>query len=377
MFESLQQHLLLNQIVFIVFSSAIGILLVYYWLIFSRLAFAKSNSQSIPVEGVSVVVCSKNEILNLKKNLPLLFEQDHPLFEVVVVNDESDDDTHFYLLDLQKEHTNLKIVNIKNSVHFFKGKKFSLSIGIKSATYDIILLIDADCFPVSNQWIRNIQQHFSGKTEIVLGYGAYEKRKGLLNKLIRFDTLHIAMQYLSFAKSGIPYMGVGRNLAYRKSLFYRNKGFITHYKIASGDDDLFVNQVANANNTKIEIGHNSSTLSAPKTTFTEWYYQKKRHLSTSVHYKFIHQVLLALYPFSVVISYLALIWLILVDYNFIWIISLISIRILSMVLIFYFSMRKLNEKMFPFLVPFYEIMFIKLNTFFYLSSLVIKSNKWK
>ncbi|MEI8203518.1 MAG: glycosyltransferase [Bacteroidota bacterium] len=377
MLELLSQNELLNQILFIVFSTSVGVLLLYYWLIFIRLAALKSRTKNIPVEGVSVVICAKNEVLNLKKNLPLIFEQDFPKFEVVVVNDESDDDTHFFLLDLQKEHPNLKIVNVKNSVMFFDGKKFPLSIGIKSATYDIILLTDADCYPSTNQWIRTMQQHFTGKTEVVLGYGAYEKKKGFLNKLIRFDTFHIAMQYLSFAKSGIPYMGVGRNLAYRKSLFYRNKGFITHYKISSGDDDLFINQVANSKNTAVEICHDSHTISTPKSTYTDWYYQKKRHLSTSVHYKLIHKTLLSLYPFSIVISYIALIFLLITQYNLYWVISLVSLRILSMMLVFYFNMRKLNEKIFPLVLPFYELLFIKLNVVFYICSFLKKNNKWK
>ena len=222
-----------------------------------------------------------------------------------------------------------------------------------------------------------MQKHFSGKTEIVLGYGAYEKKKGLLNKLIRFDTMHIAMQYLSFAKSGLPYMGVGRNLAYRKSLFYRNKGFISHYKISSGDDDLFINQVANSKNTVIELSHDSHTISAPKTTFTDWYYQKKRHLSTSIHYKFIHKFLLSLYPFSIVVSYITLIFLLITQYNIYAVLSLISFRIISMMIIFYFNMRKLNERISPIAIPLYELLFIKLNVIFYLFSFHKKNNKWK
>ena len=377
MLELLTQNELLNQVIFIIFTSSIGILSLYYWVIFCRLAFIRLKPKDIPKEGVSVVICAKNEILNLKKNLPHIFNQDYPLFEVVVVNDESDDDTHFFLMDLQHEHPNLKIVDVKNSVIFFKGKKFPLSIGIKSATYDIILLIDADCYPKSDQWIRNMQKHFSGKNEIVLGYGAYEKKKGLLNKLIRFDTMHIAMQYLSFAKSGLPYMGVGRNLAYRKSLFYRNKGFISHYKISSGDDDLFINQVANSKNTVIELSHDSHTISAPKTTFTDWYYQKKRHLSTSIHYKFIHKFLLSLYPFSIVVSYITLIFLLITQYNIYAVLSLISFRIISMMIIFYFNMRKLNERISPIAIPLYELLFIKLNVIFYLFSFHKKNNKWK
>ena len=89
-----------------------------------------------------------------------------------------------------------------------------------------------------------MQSNFLHQTQIILGYGKYISEPGLLNKWIRTDTTYIAMQYLAMAIKGRPYMGVGRNMAYRKSLFFERKGFASHLNLASGDDDLFVNENA-------------------------------------------------------------------------------------------------------------------------------------
>jgi hypothetical protein len=159
-------------------------------------------------------------------------------------------------------------------------------MGIKAAKHDILLLTDADCKPVSNQWIQYMTAPYdSPEIEMVLGYSPYEKRKNILNLLIRAETSLTAMLYMSFALNGKPYMGVGRNLSYRKELFFRNKGFATHYHIPSGDDDLFVRDAANAKNVAIVINPESRMISRPENTFQDWLRQKKRHLFVGKYYK--------------------------------------------------------------------------------------------
>ena len=224
-----------------VFATTFVVQLVFYWAFFWRLGRYRNKVMERKPTGVSVVICAHNEYHHLKESLPLILEQDYPDFEVLVVNHSSDDDTHYLLNELEERHPHLKIISIKEDLNFFSGKKFPLSIGIKSAKHDMVLLTDADCKPASRYWIRQMQSAFTPKTEVVLGYGPYNRSPGLLNKLIRFDTAHIAIQYLSYALAGIPYMGVGRNLSYLKQVFYKNNGFISHYRIRSGDDDLFIN----------------------------------------------------------------------------------------------------------------------------------------
>ena len=199
---------------------------------------------------------------------------------MVVVNDCSFDNTGDILNEMAKKHTNLKVVTIIENEHHAHGKKVALMMGIKGATHEHLLLTDADCYPTGKDWLKNMMQQFTPETDIVLGYGAYEKRKGFLNKVIRFDTFMIALQYLSFSLARKTYMGTGRNLAYKKSLFFSLKGFASHYHIESGDDDLFINEAITKMKSKTEICVDTPTVSKVKTTLNSWIRQKR---ITSIH----------------------------------------------------------------------------------------------
>jgi glycosyltransferase involved in cell wall biosynthesis len=365
-------------IILVVFIAASALQLLYFWGFYSRLAFGHYQNISDQKLPVSVVICARNEYQNLMSFLPGVLDQNYPDFEVVVVNDASDDDTIYILRDLAKKYPQLKIVDLTETLNGFKGKKFPLSIGIKSAQNEIILLTDADCIPASPDWIDRMQSRYHNSSiEVVLGYGGYTKSAGLLNKLIRFDTMRVAMNYLSFALSGIPYMGVGRNLSYRKSLFYRNKGFISHYHIPSGDDDLFINQVANSRNTRIEVSAASFTLSSPKDTWYEWIRQKRRHLSTVAHYKLIHKVLLFLYPLSEILFYACFLFLAVLFYQPLWLFPIFAARLFSSALIYKRTMMRLNETNFWLLIPFFEIYFLFFHAFTYLTKSFNRGKYWK
>src|SRR6185436_3860360 len=158
-------------------------------------------------------------------------------------------------------------------------------IGIREAKHEILLLTDADCVPASEFWIQHMQDAYDENIDVVLGYGAYHKTKDFLNKLIRFETFHTALQYLSYALAGMPYMGVGRNLSYKKSLFFRHKGFSSINHIPSGDDDLFINKAATKKNTAVIIDPEAITRSIPKRTSKAWKKQKARHYTTAKFYK--------------------------------------------------------------------------------------------
>ena len=349
----------------------------YYFFIFLRLARIKISIKDRSEEGVSVVICAHNECHNLKVNLPLILDQDYPEFEVLVVNHASDDDTEYLLSDLQREYPRLKSIEIRNDLNFFSGKKFPLAIGIRSARYERILLTDADCKPVSRNWIATMQSAYIKGIKVVLGYGSYSRSGGLLNKLIRFDTAHIATQYLSYALSGLPYMGVGRNLSYLKSVFYDNKGFIPHYRINSGDDDLFINSVADSANTAVVVHPDSYTVSEPKRTFRHWMIQKRRHLSTSTHYRFKHRFLLGLYSLSLLCYYVFFVLMLSLNYSVIPVVGIVLLRLGIQYLILAGCFRKLNEKDLVLFIPFLEIVLLLLNTVIGITNIFRKPTKWK
>ena len=278
--------------------------LFFYLFFYTRIAWTKNHVKEAPAEEVplSVIICARNEARNLRRFLPSILEQDYSNYEVIVVNDCSQDDTEVVLKRFCQKYEHLRTTFLREDEKFVHGKKLALTVGIKAAQFEYVVLTDADCQAVSKNWLKQIAASL-GKKSIVLGYGGFLQRKGFLNRLIRFDTLWIALQYLSFAKSGLPYMGVGRNLAYHKSLFFGVKGFASHARLESGDDDLFINQVANHRNTTVLYNEDSHTRSRPKIRFKHWVDQKRRHFTTSGHYRFIHKFLLSLEPASRVLFY--------------------------------------------------------------------------
>lgn len=316
----------------------------YYLFFFRRLAYYKSKGkQHSQQHPVSVIVCARDEAKNLSANLPTVLAQNYSsTHEVVVVNDNSMDETKYVLEEWQKKDKKLQVIELTQEAKLIKGKKYPLSIGIKEAKHEIVLLTDADCAPTSEHWIYKMQDVFTPGVEIALGYGAYTKQPGLLNKLIRFETFHTALQYLSYALAGRPYMGVGRNLAYRKNLFFRNKGFSAINNIPSGDDDLFINKVATKSNTAIVLDPEAFTVSVPKQTWQEWKRQKTRHYTTGKFYKPSHKFLLGLYTLSFFLFYplLAASFLF-----FDWRLTIVpfGIRFITQAIIMDKAMKKLQE----------------------------------
>jgi cellulose synthase/poly-beta-1,6-N-acetylglucosamine synthase-like glycosyltransferase len=352
---------------------------LYYWLFFNRLESSSDTDRSnspAQLQPVSVVICAHNEHHHLKDNLPAILAQEYPAFEVVVVNHASDDDTPYFLQTLRDQYAHLTVITIEKDFNFFTGKKFPLSIGIKSARHDRIILTDADCRPSSPHWIMHMQSAFRPGKEIVLGYSPYKRYPGLLNSLIRFDTLHIALQYLSFAARGFPYMGVGRNLAYRKQLFYRNNGFIAHYRIGSGDDDLFINQVATRTNTTLMIHPDSFTTSEPEKSMGKWITQKRRHLSTGLYYRTRHRILLGFYTSTTVTTYLFTILLLSLQWSFLPVIAMFALRLISQYIVFYRATGRLKERDLVPLLPLYELFMMMMNLGVVAANAVKKPVRW-
>ncbi|NCI45689.1 glycosyltransferase [Sediminibacterium soli] len=330
--------------VFYSFCAIILIQLFYYLYFFCRLAFYTEKERVLQNEHpVSVVICARDEAENLSRNLPGVLVQDYKTtHEIVLVNDNSTDEGKYVIEEFQKSFKNINHIQLTQEAKMISGKKFPLSMGIRSAKYEIVLLTDADCVPASEFWMQKMQNAYDEHTEIVLGYGAYHKKRGLLNKLIRFETFHTALQYLSYALAGIPYMGVGRNLSYKKDVFIRNKGFSSINHIPSGDDDLFINQVATQHNTAVVIDPDTHTLSDPKKRWSDWMRQKYRHYTTSKYYKPLHKFLLGLYSLSLFLVY-PLLAASIVLFNWWLPLAVFGLRMVLQGVVFYRSMRKLNE----------------------------------
>ena len=287
----------------IAFLSVVIIQLMYWlvWLI--GILKIKKESSGSKGHGVSVLVAANNELDNLKILLPIILNQDYDLFEVIIVDDRSSDGTYAFLVNYANQYPKLKVLTINELPNHINAKKYAITLGIKSASYDQILLTDADCKPASENWVRLFANSWSVKTSFVLGFSSYDKKPGLLNYFIRFETILTGIQYIASAVMGNPYMGVGRNLSYSKTLFLSNKGFLGFQNLMGGDDDIFVNKYANSSNTRISISPESEITSIPKTKIRDYFIQKTRHLSVGKRYSSKSKIILALFTLTWVLTW--------------------------------------------------------------------------
>ena len=370
--------MLILDILFYSFVAVVVIQVLYYGILFGSFAFSNNEQSSAKTLPISVIICAKNEAENIKRFLPSILNQNYSNFEVILINDASIDDTLEVFETFALQYKNIKIVNVENNEAFWANKKYALTLGIKAAKHKHLLFTDADCQPISKQWIKHMASHFSEEDAIVLGYGAYQKVKNsFLNKLIRYETLLTAIQYFSFAKIGMPYMGVGRNLAYHSDEFYNANGFINHIKIRSGDDDLFINEVATAKNTTICTNPESFTVSLPKTTFKKWFKQKRRHVSTASFYKFKHKALLALFYITQVLFWVLGLALIFTLYLWPFVLGIIILRFSLQFFSVGFSAKKLKEIDIILLLPVLEISLLIIQFCIFINNLISKPNYWK
>ena len=267
----------------------------YYHLGLYRKLYLHSKHKKAETETppLSVILVAKDAASDLQKNLPAILEQDYPEFEVIVIYEQSSDDNCEDVLKLlQEKYPNLHHSFIPNSARYISHKKLGITMGIKASHHEWLVFTEPDCCPSSNQWLRKMARNFTQDTDIVLGYSNYEKTKGWFNRKITFDTMLNSMRQLGSAIEGHPYTGCGRNLAYRKSLYYQQKGFASHLNLQRGEDDLFVNQCANGKNTRVEASLESTMRITAPHFKKNWHEEKLSYTMTSRYYKGISRYLM-------------------------------------------------------------------------------------
>lgn len=350
---------------------------IIYFLCFSSILFNKEKESNPEVKlPVSIIICAKNEVENLTKFLPSVINQEYLDFEIVLINDASTDSTLAIMESFKEKHDNIKIVDVKNNEAFWGNKKYALTLGIKAAKNEHLVFTDADCKPKTKFWIREVASKFSANKTIVLGYGKYDSKKSFVNLLVRFETLLTALQYFTYAKLKSPYMGVGRNLAYTKSEFFKTNGFINHIQVRSGDDDLFIQEASTKHNTTFTINPDSFTISNPALTLKEWFRQKRRHVSTSSYYKFKHKFFLGIFFISKLTFYVLTT---LLYFLFSWklITPVIAIYFITFFIVFGISAKRFEEKKLVFFLPILEIFLLLFQFSIFISNTFSKPTHWK
>ena len=364
----------------IVLAVSLVALLLYYGLIWLKVGVYKNNKlpkredvadKDLP--SVSVVIVTHNEDEQLKKSLPYLLEQDYPDYEVVVVDYMSTDETKFVLRVCSENYPILKPVTLRNDVNMYKGKKFPLSIGIKSATKDIILLTEPNCVPKTFDWVKTVMCGYLRGASMVLGYSLLNDGKGLLNAMQQYDNMTYTASYMGFAICGMPYSGTGLNLSYKRDFFFGRHGFMSHYTIEDGADDLFVNQNANKSNTVVMLEEDAAVMRDAKPTFGQWHMERQQRRRTHRYYSFGHRVALRLYPLMQALFWMSLLWL-WIGGLFPWqlLLAALAVKIIWQIICSALLGKRLKTKIVQFFSPFFELYFLFANTFLAISTLRMK-----
>lgn len=325
---------------------------------------------------VSIVIAARNPGESLRILIENLYRQHYATFEVILVDDRSDDETRNQLGKIKEEYPALKIVRIEETPSNIDAKKYALTLGIRVAKYDIILLTDADCVPSSPTWISGMASGFTDETEIVIGFSDYEQKPGLLNYFIRFETILTAIQYLGSALLGNPYMGVGRNIAYKKDFFMKEKGFREFQAVVGGDDDLFVNKRATRKNTCVVMGKDFTTISRPKTTLKEFLRQKIRHLSAGKQYRLKDKIILGLFNSAYLGSLLVTLILIIRTPALMWLASFLLVRWVLMMIVIGRWGKLLGYTFRTIGIPLLDILYLIYYIFTGTKALFTKKIKW-
>jgi cellulose synthase/poly-beta-1,6-N-acetylglucosamine synthase-like glycosyltransferase len=352
--------------------------LIIVLFIYGRIAFHRIQKEKLSdfTPPFSIIIAARNESENLYQFLPFILEQDYPEFEVIVINHQSFDDSKYVLGAYAEQFRNLRVITIEKSKHMKFGKKLPLTLGIRSAKYEHMIFTDADCKPKSDQWLRSMAARYAPKKEIVMGFGPVYKRKGFVNRMIRFDTAWIGMSYMSMAKAGIPFMGIGRNLSYTKTAFSQADGFKSHYSLPSGDDDLFIQDAAKGRNYQINIDPESFCYSKAAGTMESWMRQKSRHYTTAGHYRVFKKLMLGIYPMSLLLMLGTFVSL-LFNREYIWLTLAVFLILLTVKwIVLGKAFKKLNEAKFIVWIPLWDILYALWTPIMFYTVSKSETNRW-
>lgn len=367
------------EIIFYVFIGIILLQFGYYLGVFGRFIFAGPQQVAQKKLPVSVLVLAKNNAEQVKKLVPKLLSQNYPDFELVLIDNASSDETIDAMEALELEYpTIVRLVKVENNEAFWGSKKYALTLGIKASRKEYLLFIEADCEPTSNDWLMHMASQFTMSKTIVLGFSAYRLVKNsLLNKLIRYDALINATQRFAWAKSGLPFTGDGRNLAYKKEEFFKRNGYINHMNIRTGEDALFINEAANNKNTAICYTPESFVYTDAPSTFKAWVLDKRKAAYTTTFFKTSDQAKLKVFIWLQALFFVLMAVLIIVQFNWMVLVPVIVFRYLVCWIVMAQSAAKLNEKDTVYWYPFIEIMLIFTQLYVFTVNLLSKKAYWQ
>lgn len=351
----------------------------FFWTIMlhSRVAFHHEQHHEGLLPPISIIITARNEEDNLMENLPVIFEQQYSTFEVIVVNNQSVDDTGSVLKAFQEKYPQLRVIEIERNHHLAYGKKLAITVAIKGAKYDHIIVTDPDSCPASKRWITDIAGKFSTQKELVIGFSSYTKQPGLLNRIIRLDNTVNTLQAIALGKSGVIIKGNRKNMGYSKSLFISNNGFKDHYSLQSGDEDLFVQKIAKKRNYAFSLSPLSHTTTSTENTWKEWFQRKSEECTAKAKYSVFKKALLGIYSISLILFYVSFV-ILLMENKVCWLIwGAFGLILLLKWVILGRAFKKLSQQTLVAGVVLWDLLFAFLNPIIYYTHDQSIGNKWK
>ncbi|TXD64804.1 glycosyltransferase [Polaribacter glomeratus] len=363
-------------VIFCIFVACTVLQITYLFAFYSFLSKSKkgyNNSVELPV---SVIIFGKDQGENLLKLIPSILEQEYSVFEIVIINNASSDETNHIIESFAEEHAAIKVVEVENIEAFWASKKYALTLGIKASKHDHLLFTNANCNPVSKTWIFEMSKNFTSKKGIVLGYKKYRKENSVMNLFVRYENLITAIKCFSFAKKGSPFMAFDGNLAYDKATFFKVKGFINHMKINAGLEDLFIKDAATKENTSFCLSENSFVETDAPTSFYKWFIDKKEVAFIKKNYKYKHRLILNTFTFTKILFYILTIILSIL-YSYTLTLTIAALYFITNYIVVGSSAKKLKEPQIIFFLPFLEIGLLLFQISIFIANLTSKPTHWK
>ena len=365
----------LPSLIVIVFGAVVLIELLYYYVIYARFSFTKKKSQKYMYQPpVSIVMVAKDAAGVLLRTLPKFLNQQYDNFEVVVVDDNSQDDTRLLVVEYQQQYRNLKLVELDTAVTTIRGEKFAISMGVRCATHPYLVITDPEYAPTSTHWLEKMAGNFENDRQIVLGYSTFEKKRSPFNRLLHFDNLVGAMQYFSLAQIHSTYRGDIKNLGITQQIFTQQRGFASHNHIRYGEEDIFISRAADRSNTAIEFSPDAVTVLQRNVRFNKWLDHKQGLYYTRHFNSLKNRLLLGTCAVVNLLFYVGLVLAIVFSIGNVLLLSvtagIFAVKVLSQYLVFGFAAKKLNERqVIPGLLV-YDLIFAVLNPLYYLDALI-------
>lgn len=261
--------------IFPVFAGVSALLAVYYVFLVAATRPVRKNGSGAEEssEGISVITVGRNAIDDLRSLIPSVIAQKYPRFELIVVDDRSFDNTAVFLKSIQRNYPSvLKVVTIpEDTTYPWPGKKFAITMGVKAAQYERIVLLDTSALPLSENWLSDVASAFGRKgADMVLGYNFYKKGQRAVSSFFAASSFLFSSDAMAWARIGLPFKGEGSNFGFTRTMFFSGSGYMNNMRIPAGEADFLLGDYSGGTNVSVMVSRHSFVQCGSVDTMRQW-----------------------------------------------------------------------------------------------------------